>query len=243
MSIVAIWLLAVGVADLVRWSADRTSRRRSVIGLVAGALVALALALVLGFPAWATVVWTVVVTVGIAGWFWSSDRALARGEGSGWPLGLMLGYLVALLALTGIAPEQTGVAQDWYADLKIPSLAGLAFDRFLLALGALIVLQSTANRVTRLILIGAGTPAAQGESTLRGGRIIGPMERTLIFALGASGQLAAAAAVIAAKGVLRFPEIRSASEDENTDVSSVTEYFLIGTLASWLQAFALSLLL
>lgn len=243
MSIVALWLLTVGVADLVRWSADRASLLRTVIGLGAGAVIAVAMALLLGFPAGATVLWAAIVIVGVAGWFWSSDRALARSKGSGWPLALMLAYLVGLLALTGTAPEDPGVVHDWYGDLQIPALEGLSFERFLLALGALIFLQSTANRITRLILIGAGTPAAQGESTLRGGRIIGPMERTLIFALGATGQLTAAAAVIAAKGVLRFPEIRSATEDEHTDGSSVTEYFLIGTLASWLQAFAVTLLL
>lgn len=243
MSVVALWLLAVGVADLVRWSAEGVTRRRSVIALIAGGGMALVLALLLGFPAWAVVLWTAVVTVGLAGWLFLSDRVLGRGSGSGWPLALMLGFLVGLLALTGVAPEQTGVLHDWYAGLNIPALHGLPFDRFLLSLGALVFLQSTGNRVTRLMLLGAGTPATQGESTLRGGRFIGPMERTLIFALGATGQLTAATVVIAAKGVLRFPELRSATDSDRSDSSSVTEYFLIGTLASWLQAFALTLLL
>lgn len=114
---------------------------------------------------------------------------------------------------------------------------------WLISVGVADLVRWTANRITRLMLLGAGTPASQGESTLRGGRIIGPMERTLIFALGATGQLTAATVVIAAKGVLRFPELRSVAENERAAASSVTEYFLIGTLASWLQAFALTLLL
>lgn len=248
MSLVALWLLTVGLADVVRWSAERPARWRSVVGLLAGAVAALLLSLLLGFSAGATALTTVIMTAGVAGWFWTSDRALARAKGSGWPLALMLTFLAGLLAATGIAPEQTGILHDWYGGLQIPPLQGLPFENFLLILGALIFLQSTANRITRLMLLGAGTPAAQGESTLRGGRIIGPMERTLIFALGATGQLTAATVVIAAKGVLRFPEIRSVTErhgtaDERSDASSVTEYFLIGTLASWLQAFALTLLL
>lgn len=238
-----MWLLTVGLADLVRWTVERATWRRTVLGLLTALLASLVLALLLGFPAGATVVWTSVVTLGVAGWFWTSDRALARTKGSGWPLALMLVYLLGLLAATGVAPASAGVLHDWYADLAIPSLHGVSLGKFLLIVGALVFLQSSANRVTRLMLVGAGTPASQGESTLKGGRIIGPMERTLIFALGATGQLTAAAAVIAAKGVLRFPEIRSAGDDEHTDVSTVTEYFLIGTLASWLQAFALTLLL
>lgn len=189
MSVLALWLLTVGVADLVRWSADRAGLLRTVVGLVTSAVVALALALLLGFPAGASVLWTAIVTVGVAAWFWTSDRALARAKGSGWPLVLMLAYLVGLLAATGTAPEQTGVAHDWYVGLKIRPLDLLPFEMFLVSAAALIFLQSTSNRVTRLILIGAGTPATQGESTLRGGRIIGPMERTLIFALGVTGQL------------------------------------------------------
>ena len=248
MSVVALWLLAVGLADLARWSVERPSWRRSVIGLLTAAVVALTLALLLGFSAGATMLSASIVTAGVAGWFWTSDRALDRAKRSGWPLTLMLAYVAGLLAATGIAPEPAGLLSQWYAGLQIPPLDVLPLEKFLLGLGALIFLQGTANRITRLMLLGAGTPASLGESTLKGGRIIGPMERTLIFALGATGQLTAATVVLAAKGVLRFPEIRSVTdlerdEKKQADISSVTEYFLIGTLASWLLAFALTVLL
>ena len=62
------------------------------------------------------------------------------------------------------------------------------------------------------------------------------MERLFIILLGHSGQLGAAAIVVAAKGLLRYPELQRTEREEGpTDVS---EYFLIGSFASWLVALA-----
>ena len=57
------------------------------------------------------------------------------------------------------------------------------------------------------------------------------LERLLIYALMLSGAAAAAGLVVAAKSILRFPEIsvRPAEIDP--------EYVLVGSLASWLLAF------
>jgi len=50
--------------------------------------------------------------------------------------------------------------------------------------------------------------------------------------------------VVAAKGLLRFPELQRAQRDEARPgvppdgPSDVTEYFLIGSFASWLLALA-----
>jgi len=63
------------------------------------------------------------------------------------------------------------------------------------------------------------------------------MERTFIFALGLAGQLTAAAIIVAAKGLLRFPEIQ-AQRDASDSVDELTEYFLVGSMASWLLALA-----
>ncbi|MGH3530870.1 MAG: hypothetical protein ACRDSX_02895, partial [Mycobacterium sp.] len=72
---------------------------------------------------------------------------------------------------------------------------------------------------------------------LKGGRLLGPMERLLILILGVSGQALAASAVIAAKGIIRFPEL-NAQKGRNGEVGidEVTEYFLVGSFASWLLA-------
>jgi len=63
---------------------------------------------------------------------------------------------------------------------------------------------------------------------LKGGRFIGPLERVFLLALVLTGQFTAVAAVIAAKGIVRFPEI---SKDDTG--GSKAEYFLVGSFASW----------
>jgi hypothetical protein len=59
------------------------------------------------------------------------------------------------------------------------------------------------------------------------------MERLLVTASVLSGGLAGAGFVIAAKGLLRFRELR---ESPSSKVDSITEYFLIGTFTSILVA-------
>ena len=46
--------------------------------------------------------------------------------------------------------------------------------------------------------------------------------------------MTAASVVVAAKGLLRFPEL--SSRDEQQTVHEMTEYFLLGSFASWLVA-------
>lgn len=89
----------------------------------------------------------------------------------------------------------------------------------------------------RLLLDAVGVPATTNEKQLKGGRVLGPMERILIVGLGALGEFTAAAIVVAAKGLLRFPELQRAQRGPETNgPSDVTEYFLIGSFASWLLA-------
>ena len=68
------------------------------------------------------------------------------------------------------------------------------------------------------------------ESSMRGGRWIGPLERILILLLASVEAPAAIAAIVAAKGVIRFPEI---SQDK---AGQKAEEFLIGSFASWILA-------
>jgi hypothetical protein len=77
-------------------------------------------------------------------------------------------------------------------------------------------------------------PRAKGLTN--GGRIIGNLERTLIFFLVLLGQYGGIAFLIAAKSIFRFGELR---ESENR---MEAEYIIIGTFASFLYAIAISTL-
>lgn len=68
-----------------------------------------------------------------------------------------------------------------------------------------------------------GEPSVPDKKELNAGRIIGILERILIFFFVIIGQFAAVGFVIAAKGVVRYKEL----EDRN-----FAEYVLIGTLLS-----------
>ena len=116
--------------------------------------------------------------------------------------------------------------------------------------GVVVLLTAPANRVVADILAvarhstqGNGEVVAAGcepsqesgkqderEGTMRGGRWIGPLERILILLLASVEAPAAIAAIVAAKGVIRFPEI---SQDK---AGQKAEEFLIGSFASWILA-------
>lgn len=70
---------------------------------------------------------------------------------------------------------------------------------------------------------------------LKGGRLIGPLERLLIVALTLAGALPIVAGIFAAKGIVRFPEISADGAR-----GSKAEYFLVGSLVSWSLALALA---
>ena len=77
------------------------------------------------------------------------------------------------------------------------------------------------------------------------------MERLVILGLGVAGEFGAAGLVIAAKGLLRFPEIQAAARTATATplprpngayaggpagIDDITEYFLVGSFVSWLIA-------
>ena len=117
-------------------------------------------------------------------------------------------------------------------------------------IGIVVLLAVPANQVVADILavarhstqgngevVAAGCEPSQGsgkqdemEGTMRGGRWIGPLERILILLLASVEAPAAIAAIVAAKGVIRFPEI---SQDK---AGQKAEEFLIGSFASWILA-------
>jgi hypothetical protein len=120
-------------------------------------------------------------------------------------------------------------------------------------LGTTVFLLASADGVVRCVLTLAGTAIQGREGRLRGGRYTGAVERLLIFGLAMTGHPTAAALVVSAKSILRFPELsRSAHSEERTradegrlsaDVDVVTECFWLGSLGSRGLALAPVLLL
>jgi len=135
----------------------------------------------------------------------------------------------------------------WLGSLPLPRLASLRLEQFLVLCGCLIALLATANGLVRSFLTAGGVRLVGRKPVLLGGRLIGPMERVLIFGLVVAGELTGAALVASAKSLLRFREIsgvaaRDASqtdgEGDRRSLPEVSEYFLVGSFASWLLALA-----
>jgi hypothetical protein len=130
----------------------------------------------------------------------------------------------------------------------------IGLDRFVLVVGVSVALTATANGVVRVVLRAAGTRIDRPESRLRGGRLIGILERLMIFGLALAGEPTAAALVVSAKSLLRFPEVSNVAQSapgssrpadtageagqEPLGIGSLTEYFLLGSLTSWVLALA-----
>ena len=73
------------------------------------------------------------------------------------------------------------------------------------------------------------------EQRLKGGRLLGPMERVLILGLGLAGPPDRRQHRRSPrKGLLRWPELQSKTEQQW--IHRLTEYFLVGSFVSWLVA-------
>ena len=188
------------------------------------------------------------------------DYSILRSR-PGLPLAWIAFVLAGLFAVSGLADPIGGPLERWYANLEFAFVRTTAVDQFVLGLSAGLFLLATVNRIVRLVLDAAVTSWKKSETALTGGRLLGPMERLVVGAIVLAGDPAAAAIVIAAKGLLRFPEIRSdppqplgepddhgSGERRYSGVDEVpsqgpdarTEYFLVGTFTSLLMAAVLA---
>lgn len=239
MTSFAITLIAIGLADLTR-GAGRVRGVRLLVGpaviLALGALTdvhgAAIPLLIVG--ALTCVLWQVLSSPGDSS---TPHPAYAFTV-------LALGLAVLLLCWNA-GPPAGGVLSHWATHAGIAGLDRVGVDGAALIIGLFLVQLSTGNVIVRLILRATGAIRAPGEpqpsDTLRGGRLLGPLERVFILGLALAGQVAAAGIVIAAKGLLRFPELtvrRDRSETQGVGIDAVTEYFLVGSFVSWLVALA-----
>lgn len=245
MILAGIMLLAVGVADLVRTVFRRSAPaiRLSALGVVA--VVVLGLGVIAGAPL------AGIAAIAVAAlWLWMMpDRG--RSPASIWPAA-GLGALSALSLLLVPADVGTGL----FGPVSIDSPMGeLSLPAVVLAVGGVAYLLEAANVVVRAALereniapdpdpaepLEAPNPGAMPKlgpgQVMKGGRLIGPLERAIVFSLTLASAYPLLAAFIAAKGIVRFPEI-----SRDGDGGDRAEYFLVGSMISWVQALSVAFL-
>lgn len=269
MIVLGLSCLAIGLGDLV--AGGMTGQPATVRSAGAGwATTALAMLALCWSAGWdgdvivpAVAVWTLSIP-------WMALRSGAHPK-PGWAVVAQLLTLTCVVLLAPAAEVSLpGALASWCNDHPVPGVRRLGGERLVAALGVLLLLGPTANGIVRATLQSAGAadggrdrgatdapcsagdgerPArhdllATGERSLRGGRLIGLLERWLIFALALGGQPTAAALVVSAKSLIRFPELtRKGQEDTTSEIDIVTEYFLLGSLLSWSLALFPALLL
>jgi hypothetical protein len=254
MIVAGFILLAIGAADLVRQFAPirwigylATVILLLLLGSVSDALLPMLAALALG------AVWV---------WCMPDGRPTLAGF---WPAVVLA--LVSVVAVVMIGDRDTAgmIGEVW--QLRSP-FGAVSFDLAILTLGLGAFLLESANLVVRAALDGehtwrpvekqipekapieTATPGAavDGEPAMpapvpdrrgafQGGRLIGPLERMLVMILTLAAAYPVLAAMLAAKGIVRFPEI---SRDGETGARA--EYFLVGSLVSWVIALSAAFL-
>lgn len=236
MSWVALLLIGCAVTDLV-FSVRPMRRTPEAVGATS--------VLLLGLLADLTEPRDLVALIVLAGFALGWGQVVTRGFASDreWlPLTVLGAGLLIAIALSPYAGRADGILGDWLDRTPFAVLASLDADQGLLLLGVMLIQLSTGNVLVRLVLAVTGIvdpTRGQGRAVpsyrLKGGRLLGPMERVFIVGLGLAGQLTAASVVVAAKGLLRWPELQAARE-EGPGIHQVTEYFLVGSFVSWMLA-------
>ena len=141
--------------------------------------------------------------------------------------GLMLACLIAvgllLLAGNGVAhwPER------WWNVLLLLS-------------GGLALTGGGPLTTSVLTMVDRGNTRAQSTQkageVLRGGGLIGALERAAIYAALVAGWPEGVAVILAIKGLARYPELRSPDQPASVTPQAVAERFIIGTFTSVLWA-------
>ncbi|MGW5242028.1 hypothetical protein ACWEOW_24115 [Monashia sp. NPDC004114] len=267
MTWLSIVLVGLGVGDLVRASSWPPGR---VVAHVATPVTMALVAVLAGVVGWADALALVLAAGGCALWLELSRDTQLTGRRALAPLATFGVVVAGLIAFSGAATPPGGPLATWlaWADLPAPTTPPTtpSAARVLLLAGLVMFNLATANVIVRLVLLAIGalrpealtaaqrtpsSPPTQPADRLKGGRLLGPMERLVILGLGVAGELGAAGLVIAAKGLLRFPEIQAAARGSGPNaagtasfpggpvgIDDVTEYFLVGSFVSWLVALA-----
>lgn len=258
MIVAGLILLSVGSADLIRQFVPPAQRW---IGLLVAA------AAILALGAFSDAILAALLSVGLAAaWMWLMPSG-APARAAFWPAAALAALCAGLVALLGARTAPGLIGGVWhlpspFGDVPF-DLAVLVVGTVALLLESANVIVRAALDVempapfARMTAPAPPTDAADADSgaddgddagrrdavplaiepELKGGRLIGPLERVIVFAMMLSGAYVLVAAVFAAKGIVRFPEI---SRDDGS--GSRAEYFLVGSMVSWGLALAGALL-
>ena len=244
MSWLGLLLVGIGLTDLVFSLLVTTGRSVRIVPECVGAAASVVMALLADLTTARDVAALVLVVVAVVAW----GRTVTSGFRESRPLVPLAVLAVAVLLGIALSPfndQTSGVLGDWLAETPWGLLHGMDSGSALLLLGVFLVQLSTGNVIVRLVLAATGTinPARSHgrdseEPPLTGGRLLGPMERVFIVGMALAGQLTAASIVVAAKGLLRYPELQAARDpaDRGPGIHALTEYFLLGTFLSWMVA-------
>lgn len=235
MSWLGLLLIGIALLDII-FSATRRGRFSEVLT----ATVVIGLALASGFTASQEILPVIGIVVVVVAYGESLTYAFATRQFA-LPLVLVAVALIVGFVLAGLAPQAGGPLEAVVGDSPFRSIADLSADRFLLATGVILMQLSTANVVVRLVLglfdarrpthfAGSGVPPI-----LKGGSLLGPLERLFILGLGLAGQVTAAGILIAARGL---PELQGTRGDpsKESDERAAAQYTLVGCFVSWAVA-------
>ena len=232
MEFLGIWLAGVGLADVIA-GPESESRLRRLAGVAGGTITALILLLLVGAD-----VPTVIAMLGLTAaslCAWVLPRG-GRRIGSAASLAVVTGVAGLLVVGAELGRSSGEPLSRALESAAVPSISERPYQEVVLIFGAGLWLVSSANVVVRLILSAAGTPVAFAQTSIKGGRFIGPIERLMIFGFALVGELTAAALVVSAKSLLRWPEISVESRRASAAIHDLTEYLVVGSLSSWFLA-------
>ena len=274
MTWLSIALLGIGIGDIIRSTSWRPGR---VVAHVVAPIVILVVGLLAGLHTAVDLLALALAAAAGAGWAELSRHTQATGRRALAGLAAFAAIVVGLLAFSGAASPAGGPFATWLHWADLPGNGSLGPGRVLLLVSLAVFNVATANIIVRLVLLAIGAlrpsdvtnanaaaaaaasltghaaPPTSGQPAdrLKGGRLLGPMERLVILGLGLAGEFGAAGLVIAAKGLLRFPEIQAAARSSSGNagdpnsasyqggpagIDDVTEYVLVGSFVSWLIA-------
>ena len=248
MSWIALLLIGVGTVDFAHSLIDPIKQIRGVpeaVGAVAVVVFGLLSALFGGDLV------AVFVIAGVAmlwGFLAHPPQGSDKNPRPGVPLALLSGTVFVGILLAPMASEVAGPVASWAAQAPWTWVEAARPEAVLLAFGGLLVQVSTGNVVVQLVLdvakvanpldgVAGNNSSSGSRQRLKGGKLLGPLERLTIFGLGLTGSIAAAGLVVAAKGLIRWPELQSfRSDSDGPSINDVTEYFLVGSFVSWMLA-------